>query len=197
VQENGFSSRIKYLKKDKISYSNLKVQGENNMLKSEINSWEKDEKKENPQEKRSQEANNKLKFKIRFDYKGKPRPARFFFGGKKTEDVAIEIREQQVSLWRNIPLQGLFVEDIELGEIYNVYDEELDEEVAFAPLEMMVYADSLEDMLRFILREEFRRIEILEPRNIYLNNKETEKLLFKMNEILQRRLYLKQKENSR
>lgn len=167
------------------------------MLKPEINYREKEDKKEyNPKES-SQEANNKLKFKIRFDYKGKPRPARFFFGGKKTEDVAQEIREQQVSLWRNIPLQGLLVEDIELGEIYNVYDEALDDEVTFAPLEMIVYADSLEDMLHFIMREEFRRIEILEPHNIHLNNKEAEKFLFKINEQLQQKIYQKQKENIR
>lgn len=167
------------------------------MLKSDVNSREKNEKKEYQQENNSQTANSRLKFKIRFDYKGKPRPARLFFGGKKNEDVALEIRDQQVALWRNIPLQGLYVDDIELGEIYNVYDEELDEEVTFAPLEMMVYADCLEDMLRFILREEFRRIEILEPRNIHLTNKETEKLLFKVNELMQQRSYQRQKENTR
>jgi len=130
----------------------------------------------------------RLKFKIRFDYKGKPKPPRFFFGGKKTEDVAMNVREQQVTLWRNIPLQGLFVENIELGELYHLHDDELGEEVAFAPLELMVYADSLEDMLRFILREEFRRIEILEPRHLNISNKETEKLLFKINELLQSRI---------
>ncbi|NLX91006.1 MAG: hypothetical protein GXZ07_05385 [Firmicutes bacterium] len=138
-----------------------------------------------------------MKFKVRFDYKGKHRPARLFFGGKKNEEVALEIRDQQVALWRNIPFQGLHVDDIELGEIYNVYDEELDEEVSYAPLEMMVYADCLEDMLRFILREEFRRIEILEPRSIHLSNKETEKLLFKINELMQQRIQQKQKENNR
>ncbi|HHU76905.1 MAG TPA: hypothetical protein GXZ24_08465 [Firmicutes bacterium] len=138
-----------------------------------------------------------LKFKIRFDYKGKPRPARLFFGGKKTEDVALEVRDQQVSLWRNIPLQGLFVEDIELGELYNIYDEEFEEEVSFAPLEMLVRADCLEDMLYFVLREEFRRIEIIEPKNISLSNKETEKLLFKINELLQQNIFLKLKENTR
>ncbi len=167
------------------------------MLKSETSSWEKNERKEGAQESHPAETSPMFKFKVRFDYKGKPRPARLFFGGKKTEDVALEIRDQQVSLWRNIPLQGLFVEDLELGEIYSIYDEELDEDVAFAPLEMLIRADCLEDILYFILREEFRRIEILEPRNINLSNKETEKLLFKTNELLQQKIYLKQKENTR
>ena len=138
---------------------------------------------------------SRLKFKIRFDYKGKPKPPRFFFGGKKTEDMAMSVREQQVTLWRNIPLQGIFVENIELGELYHLYDEELGEEVAFAPLELMVYSDSLEDMLRFILREEFRRIEILEPRHLYISSKETEKLLFRINELLQSRIKKKREAN--
>ena len=45
------------------------------------------------------------------------------------------------------------------------------------PPELVVSADSLEDLLRFIIREEFRRIEILEPASILLNNREIERLL--------------------
>lgn len=164
------------------------------MLKSEINPREKEEKTETFREQR---ITARLKFKVRFDYKGKPRPARFFFGGKRTEDVAHEFREQQVALWRNVPLQGISIENMDLGEIYSVYDEEMDEEIAFAPLELLVWADSLEDLLRFVVREEFRRIEILEPGNIVLNSKETERLLFKMNEIFQNRLMLRLRESSR
>jgi hypothetical protein len=164
------------------------------MLKSEINTREKEERNEIPREQR---INSRLKFKVRFDYKGKPRPARFFFGGKRTENVAQEFREQQVALWRNVPLQGINVENMDLGELYSVYDEEMDEEIAFAPLELIVSADSLEDLLRFIVREEFRRIEILEPSSIILNGKEIERLLFKMNEFFQNRLMLRLKESSR
>ncbi|RJX23671.1 MAG: hypothetical protein C4554_10380 [Dethiobacter sp.] len=164
------------------------------MLKSEINSREKEEKSERPRE---QLINTRLRFKVRFDYKGKPRPARFFFGGRRTESVAQEFREQQVALWRNVPLQGIYVENMDLGEIYSVYDDEMDEEIAFAPLELMVSADSLDDLLRFIVREEFRRIEILEPGSIILNGKEIERLLFKINELFQNRLLLRLKESSR
>lgn len=164
------------------------------MLRSEINSPGKEEKKE---VQKVQPQNSRIKFKVRFDYKGKPRPARFFFGGKRTEIVAQEFREQQVALWRNVPLQGIKVENMDLGEIYSVYDEELEDEVAFAPLELIVWADSLEDLLRFVLREEFRRIEIMEPPNLILTNKEIERLLFKMNELFQNRLLLRSRENNR
>jgi len=164
------------------------------MLKSEINAREKEERNDYPRE---QTFNSSLKFRVRFDYKGKPRPARFFFGGKRTENVAQEFREQQVALWRNVPLQGINVENMDLGELYSVYDEEMDEEIAFAPLELIVRADSLEDLLRFVVREEFRRIEILEPSNIVLTGKEIERLLFKINEFFQNRLALRLRESSR
>ncbi len=167
------------------------------MLKPGIDSLErgKKEKKEEPQELPKQEE--KLKFKVRFDYKGKPKPARFFFGGKRTEEVAHEIREQQLGLWRNVPLQGIFVEHIDLGDIYFVYDDDLESEMAFAPLELVVSADSFEDMLRFIVREEFRRIEILEPTKIVLSTREAERMLFKINEILQNKLLTRKRENHR
>ena len=116
---------------------------------------------------------------------------------RKTEDVAQEIREQQVALWRNIPMQGSYIENIDLCEIYSVYDEEMDEEIAYAPLELIVSAESLEDLLRFIMKEEFRRVEILEPASIVLNNKEMERVLFKMNELMQDRIMQKLRENNR
>ncbi|NMB35579.1 MAG: hypothetical protein GX989_04750 [Firmicutes bacterium] len=144
-----------------------------------------------------EKARKRIKFKVRFDYKGKPKPARFFFGGKKTEDVAHECREHQIARWRNVPFQGIAVESIDPGEIYSIYDQEMDEEIAFAPLELLVFADSLEDLLYFIFREEFRRIEILEPSSILLGNKEIEKLLFRMNELLQTKLLFYSRELGR
>ncbi|MGI6318668.1 MAG: hypothetical protein ACOX1J_08135 [Dethiobacteria bacterium] len=164
------------------------------MLRTEINSRDREKENNNLHE---NHPNSKLKFKVRFDYKGKPKPARFFFGGKKTENVAHDYREQQVQLWRNVPLQGINVENMDLGEIYSVYDEESNEEIAYAPLELVVSADSLEDLLRFIIREEFRRIEILEPASILLNNREIERLLFKINEHLQHRISFLLRENNR
>ena len=55
-------------------------------------------------------------------------------------------------------------------------------------------ADTLEDLLRFIFREEFRRIELLEPGSILLSKKEIERLLFRVNEFLQTKLLLLSRE---
>lgn len=158
---------------------------------------EKRKKEELPVEKIDAEKTEKLTFKIRFDYRGNPRPARFFFGRKKTEDVAEEIRERQIALWRNMPLQGIQVESIDLGEIYSLYDQRKGEDVAFAPLEIQVRADTMEDILRFIVREEFRKIEILEPSSIRLTSKEAERFLFRVHDLHHEKLMARLNESSK
>ncbi|MHB1127175.1 MAG: hypothetical protein ACYC2T_09480 [Bacillota bacterium] len=127
-----------------------------------------------------------LKLKIRLDYRGENRPGKFFFGGKNIERVAEEVREQRVALLRNVPLQGVTIEDIDVGaDIYTVFDETSGVEVAYAPVILTARAESIQDALRLIMREEFRKVEILEPDHIYLNRSEIERLLFSMNEELQ------------
>ena len=79
-----------------------------------------------------------------------------------------------------MPVQGVYIEKIDLGEIYTVYDEESDEEIAFAPLEMVVTADSAGYLVRFAVREEFRRIKILEPDNIVLSINDLEQIFFEI-----------------
>lgn len=134
-----------------------------------------------------------IKFKVRFDYRGRSKPPKLFFGGKNSENSAEDLRDQQMALWRNIPIQGVKVENIDLGEIYSVYDEELEDEVAYAPMELLVSAHNLEDLVRFIVREEFRRIEFLEPETLELNKQLLEKLFFKMNEEMRNQIQIKAK----
>jgi len=122
----------------------------------------------------------KIRARIRFDYKGKARPARFLFGGKRTEEAAEELRDKQAALWRNVPVQGIFIERIDLGEIYTVYDEDIEDEVAYAPLELDVTADALSYLVRFAVREEFRRLLILEPPAVKLSLQEMEQLFFEV-----------------
>lgn len=124
-----------------------------------------------------------LRVKVRLDFKGVSRPGKLFFGGKPTEKVAEETREQQLALFRNVPVQGVRIEDISLGgEIYTVFDDHGNAEVAYAPAELTLVADSVEDLVRFVAREDFRRIEVLEPDNVVLKPLEIERLMFRMNE---------------
>lgn len=121
---------------------------------------------------------------MRFDYRGNPRPARFFFGAKGSKEVAEEVRQQQAGMWRNVPLQGIYIENVEFLDLYSVYDEEEEENICYAPLELTVTAYSLDDCLRFVNRTEFRRLEILEPSLMRLSSREMERFLHKVNETI-------------
>lgn len=123
-----------------------------------------------------------LQARIRLDFRGETQP-RFFFGGKNGEKAAEEIREQKATLLRNIPYQGIVIEDIDLSlEVYQVYDVSLDDQVYYAPLIITLWASSVEDLIRFIIKEEFRKVEIIQPENITLSSQSLEKLLFKVSE---------------
>ncbi len=135
----------------------------------------------------------RIKARVRFDYRGRSRPSRFFFGGKSTEEAAGELRSQQAALWRNVPLQGVVVENIEMGEIYTVYDEESEYEIAYAPLELDVVADSLENLVRFAVREEFRRVQIREPERMVMARQDMERIFFQVHEQSRMQTYLKAK----
>lgn len=134
---------------------------------------------------------SKIRFKVRFDFKGEYKPGRFLFGGKSIEQVAEESRAEQISLLRNIPVQGVSFIDYDISsEPYVIYDESLGEKVAYAPAEITMHADSVEDIIRFVMREEFRKMEILEPSQMLVTNNDLERMLFRMNEELKSQLLL-------
>ncbi|MCR4430660.1 MAG: hypothetical protein NUV45_06555 [Tepidanaerobacteraceae bacterium] len=134
---------------------------------------------------------SKIKFKVRFDFRGEYKPGRFLFGGKSMEQSAQDTRDEQITLLKNIPLQGIYFEDYDISaEPYIIFDENLNERVAFAPAFLTVNADSIEDMVKFIMREEFRKLEIIEPPQMLITNKDLERILFKMNEEFKNQLLL-------
>ncbi|HOV78633.1 MAG TPA: hypothetical protein PK728_00880 [Bacillota bacterium] len=121
--------------------------------------------------------------KVRLDFRGTGKPGRFLFRGKPTDKAAEEAREQQVAVLRNVPLQGVQIVDIDISnEVYTVYDDLANSETAFAPLMLTVKADGLEGLVRFIAREEFRKIEILDPAFVTLSHSDVERVLFKVYE---------------
>ena len=127
---------------------------------------------------------SEIKIKIRFDYAGYGKQAKLF-GNKNVEQQAEEIRQHKVSLLRNVPTQGIHIEDIDMsGEVYSVYDEITRKMIAYAPVAITFYADSMEDAIKFSMKDEFRTVEILDPENITLSKCDLERLLFKVSEEL-------------
>jgi hypothetical protein len=158
------------------------------MLRSQLESERKETIPEYPKSIEPAETASKIKIKVRFDYRGLPRPARFFFGGKGSREVAEELRQQQAAMWRNVPLQGVSVEEVEFMDLYTVYDEAEEELITYAPMELKVLIDSLEDCLRFVTKDEFRRVEILDPPQLTLRGRDLERILYRFGESLQRKL---------
>lgn len=140
-----------------------------------------------------------LRVKVRIDFRGVGKPGRFLFGGKPSDKAAEDLREQQVAVFRNVPIQGIQVEDIDMSaEVYTVHDEVTNTEVAFAPVVLSIRSESLEDIMRFIARDDFRKIEIIDPPNLTLTKYDVERLLFRVAEEMRvYRSLLERKYNSR
>ena len=128
---------------------------------------------------------DKLRMRARFDYAGRERGGRLFFGSKNGEEVAEEIRQRQASLLRNMPIQGILIEEIDMGqEVYSVTDDITGKTTTYAPITVAFYADTIEDAIRFTMKEEFRTIETLGPETLELGKSEIDRILLKANEEL-------------
>ncbi|MEA1960052.1 MAG: hypothetical protein U9N81_01960 [Bacillota bacterium] len=127
---------------------------------------------------------NPLKIKLRLDYIGTGKPSKIF-GGKSAEQLAEENRQHKVSLMRNVPIQGIRIDEIDMSqEIYFVLDEITGKSIAYAPVLITFYADGIEDAIKFSMKEEFRTVEVLEPEKMEFTRYEIERLLFKVSEEL-------------
>ncbi|HBG16935.1 MAG TPA: hypothetical protein DDW93_09165 [Firmicutes bacterium] len=122
-----------------------------------------------------------LRAKIRLDFRGEESRQSFFFGKEKPELSAESHRQRQVTILKNLPWQGVTLEELNTDyEIYTVASAERGEKIAYAPVELTVTADSLEDLLSFVLRDEFRKIKILEPQELTLSSLDMERAIYKM-----------------
>ncbi len=123
----------------------------------------------------------KLKFRIRLDFRAEEKSGRFFFGGKTSEAMAEAVREQQMALLKNVPLQGITFDDFDASmDIYlvNEGDHRRKQEAAYAPLLVTCKADNIEDVFPLLLRPEFKKIEVLGPDSINIERLELERLLY-------------------
>ncbi len=126
----------------------------------------------------------KLKLRVRFDYAGKGKSGKLF-GGKSSAEMAEAIRQQKATLCRNVPIQGISIEDIDMSqEVYTIYEDVSEKGLSFAPVVITFSANSIEDAVRFTMKEEFRKIEAIEPEELVLNRLDMERLFIKVNDEL-------------
>jgi hypothetical protein len=141
----------------------------------------------------------RLRVRARFDYRGEGKQGRVFARGKEGEQVAEEIREQKAIVLRNMPVQGVSIEEINTDiEIYSLRDEITNRDVAYAPIEFILETDSIEDLIPFLLRDEFRKIEVLAPSEIVLDRHDIERIIYRISEEMRNyQLYLERRLASR
>jgi hypothetical protein len=122
--------------------------------------------------------------KIRLDYMS-AKQGRGILGGKNLEAAAEALRQHKVASLRNVPIQGITLEEIEMNqEVYVIQDDITGQLRAYAPIHVVVWADSIEDLLPLVMLDEFRTIQVLEPETWNLSHVQMEKILFKVNEEL-------------
>ena len=127
---------------------------------------------------------SKLRLRVRFDYEKKEKKRRLL-GARDSLELAEEYRQQKVNLMRNIPVQGIEIEDIDMSqEVYGVINDLEDIRVSYAPVIITFSADSLETAVKYLMKEEFRIVEFLEPQDITLSRLELERLMMRINEEL-------------
>lgn len=125
-----------------------------------------------------------VKAKLRFDYKAEAgQKRRLFWRRIDLREIAKENRAKQVDLLKNLPFQGLCVTELmEDYEPYLVPASDNNPEAAYAPVELVVEADSIIDLMPLTLKEEFRKIKVFEPAELWLSNAEVERFIFQMNQ---------------
>lgn len=132
-----------------------------------------------------------IRVRIRLDFRGEGKSGRFIFGGKSREEAAEQVREQEVALLRNVPMQGVFLEDIDLNTdlyIVNESDGRRKREVAYAPIILTLRLENLDDLLPLIIKPEFRKIEFLSPESLEIHRLDVERLFFRVSQYLQEEL---------
>lgn len=128
-------------------------------------------------------GDKRMRLKARFDYRGEEKQGRLFMRGKEGEQVAEEIREQKAILLRNMPIQGVRIEEINTDiEIYTVREENEKRDAAYAPIEFIMETDTIEDLIPLLLKEEFRKIEVVGPNEIVLGKHDVERIIYRINE---------------
>lgn len=119
-----------------------------------------------------------IRARIRLDYGIEAR--RGWFGNRHPERDAETIREEKITLLRNLPMQGLEIEGAEgSADVYAVTDEATGRQVVYAPVILIVRAERLEDLLALAVLKEVRKVEVTEPEQLTLDTEEMQHLLFR------------------
>ncbi|MGB4504176.1 MAG: hypothetical protein WBI44_04705, partial [Syntrophaceticus sp.] len=122
----------------------------------------------------------KLHFRVRFEFKVVAGPFRLFAKREDLKEKAAENRRKKVKILQQVPVKGINI--LEIDPHHTVYlNEEEGRKVAYAPVEVIFEADSLEDAIPFLISKDFSNVELMYPDHVALSPQEFEQLIEKMN----------------
>lgn len=122
----------------------------------------------------------KLHFRVRFEFKVVAGPFRLFAKREDLKEKAAANRRKKVKILQQVPVKGINI--LEIDPHHTVYlNEEEGRKVAYAPVEVIFEADSLEDAIPFLMSKDFSNVELMYPDHVALSPQEFEQLIEKMN----------------
>jgi len=125
----------------------------------------------------------KLHFRVRFEYRFIDRSFRLFRKLKDLKQEAAAIRRKKADALQQAPKKGIDI--LEVDPNYTVYlKEEEGQMIAYAPVEVLFDAESLEDAVSFLMSEDFVNVELIFPDHIALSPREFERFIEKINDEL-------------
>lgn len=125
----------------------------------------------------------KLHFRVRFEYRFIDRSFRLFRKLKDLKQEAAAIRRKKADALQQAPKKGIDI--LEVDPNYTVYlKEEEGQMIAYAPVEVLFDAESLEDAVSFLMSEDFVNVELIFPDHVALSPREFERFIEKINDEL-------------
>jgi uncharacterized membrane protein len=128
----------------------------------------------------NQSDTQKLHFRMRLEYKATARPFRLFRKGKDLKEEAATLRRKRVPVLQQVPIQGIDILEIDTHHTVYIKDED-GRKAAYAPVEILFEAESLDDAIPFLVSNEFCNVELMYPKQVTLSPQEFKQIIEKAN----------------
>jgi len=126
----------------------------------------------------------KLHFRVRFAYKVSAGRFRILTKRKDIKKESAAKRRKKVNILQQVPVKGIDILEIDPNHTVCLKEEE-GRGVAYAPVEVLFEADSLEDAIPFLMSKDFSNVELLYPEQVALSTQALERVIEKMQDELE------------
>ncbi|MDD2556201.1 MAG: DUF1616 domain-containing protein [Syntrophaceticus sp.] len=138
-----------------------------------------------------------LHFRIWLEYKATARPFGLFQKRKDLKEEAATLRRKRVPILHQVSITGIDILEIDPHHTVYIKDDEDGRKAAYAPVEILIGAESLDAAIPFLVSKEFSNVELLYPDRLALSPQEFEQVIEKANDELRNyRAFLEIRYNS-